>query len=304
MRTRQFIRCVQIVLEGRIPTLRSMTRLAIMRKLNFCMVRGVRNLIVGRVTRPARLIESIKQTSTVAFRATRFYMTTRQRKVRNLMIEVGRPVGRCVTLRTAMREVKRYMIRCHGRGKVVAMTIYAHRRRDRKGVFAMTLRTSAARMSTGEREGGRVHELVQPPIRDPGVVTALAGSRKPSHDVAGIGSFLIVVQMARHTCRFKSGHLAVCMTRLTIKPGVLSDQRESRLGVLALHRQALVPAVGRVTLLATVAKLSRVYIGMAGNTRRLCVRENQIRVARQTRSSRMAAGQGELRGIMGKWQGR
>lgn len=143
----------------------------------------------------------------------------------------------------------------------------------------MTLGATPICMAASQRKRTRVHILAYLPIGNSCVVTRFARNGKPSHGMTGICGLLIILQMARHACRLKSGHLPVRVTSLAIKLRMAAYEWESRHGVLALHRHSLIPAFRRVALLAAVSKLPSVNIGMTGHTRSLSIRENQRSMA-------------------------
>jgi len=98
--------------------------------------------------------------------------------------------------------------------------------------------------------------------------------------MAGIRGRFIIFEMARYAGGLKTRHLAVRVTGLTIELRMPSNQRESRRRMLRLHRQTFIPAIRRMALFAAIAELPSVHVRMASSARRLCLGEDQSRMAR------------------------
>lgn len=182
------------------------------------------------------------------------------------MIKRRAPPRSRVTLQTIRWITTALVIRRSYIYVVVPVTADARGFSRGKWCVRVTGCATKIRMTRSQRKLLAVREIRRLPIRDRWTVAGFTRNRKPSQGVAGISRCRKIIAVARHTSSFETRKLSVRMARLAIYERVTTGQRKARGRMLRLHRHALVPTIGRVTLLTAIAKFAGVNVGVTTDT--------------------------------------
>ncbi len=170
-----------------------------------------------------------------------------------------RPGCRAVTYVALLWQSSRQVIGIGGSLEILQVTVHARRAREVVVSVGVALCALHVGVSAGEWPSGRrmVESGAGPRDR---AVTNLALLRESRRSVTGIGGSLVVLQVARNTCRTGQVKVPIRVTLFALQLRVASGQRETHRIVIEVRR---LPSRRAVALLAVLWQPERQVVRIA-----------------------------------------
>ncbi len=170
-----------------------------------------------------------------------------------------RPGRRAVTYVALLWQSSRHVIGIGGSLEILKVAIHASRAREVVVSVGVALRALHIGVGAGERpSGGRMIESRASP--GDRAVANLALLRESRRSVTGIVGPLVVLQVARNTCRIGQVKVPIRVTLLALQLRVASGQRETYRVVIEVRR---LPSRRAVALLAVLWQPERQVVRIA-----------------------------------------